>query len=246
MNRIPKRVPAILCLILFCQSCYRDPSFLHPPVHFPIQILEQTPLKSFLDSINGLGSSVQLTIQSVTINNPFIPHAEVPGQAVIGYSFRSSVAGKVTSLGIRLPARAFSHTVSLWDSVTRQILAQADVPSLDSGKFTYVSLSFLNRAVDIQPDHPYIVGFNSLANGSALNTYSSGNNIYSLNGIYHFFQGGNSLTPIIPFTKGAISFESYYYLPYNSILSLPSPAEVQAITNTNLVSGLCDIGFIPK
>ena len=245
MNPKLKLMPAVLCVIILCQSCTKDFSKL-PPLPFPIQLNEQTPFKSFIDSINGLGSSVQLGLLRVTINSPFFPHEAVPGQAIIGYSFRSSVAGKVTSLGVLLPSQGFTHNVILWDSINYQILAQADVPSLDSGKFTFVSLALVNQSVPIQPNHPYIVTFNSLYNGSALNTYSSGNNIYLLNGIYHFFAGGNTLMPIIPFTQGAITYESVYSLDYNNILSQLSPAQAQVITNTSLVPGVCDIGFTPN
>ena len=243
MTQRLKLMPAVLCLIMICQSCIKN---VLPPIPFPIQLNEQTPFKSFIDSINGLGSATQLGILRVTINSPFFAHEAVPGQSIIGYSFRSSVSGKVTSLGVLLPAQGFIHNVILWDSINYQILAQADVPSLDSGRFTYVSLTLANQAVAIQPNHGYIVTFNSLNNGSALNTYSNGNNIYLLNGIYHFFAGGNSLTPILPFTQGAITYEASYSLPYNNILSLPPLAQAQVITDASLIPGVCDIGFTPN
>src|SRR5436305_13139707 len=107
MSRIAKRTLAVLSVILFCQSCFRDPALLPPPIPFPIQSIEQTPFRSFLDSMHRLLNTDELAIISVTINSPFFPHQELPGQAVIGYSFRSSVPGKITSLGIYLPARGF-------------------------------------------------------------------------------------------------------------------------------------------
>jgi hypothetical protein len=246
MSQRSKLISAILCLILFCQSCHRDPFLLQPPVHFPVQSIEQTPFKAYIDSLHSLGDKAVLGIVAGTINNPSFPHAEVPGQDVIGFAFRCLVAGRVTSLGIFLPSHGFSHTVFLLDSASQKLLAQADVPSIDSGRFTYVSLALANQAVNIQANHGYIVAFNTLYNGSALNTYSTGNNIYNLYGTYDL-TNNNQLSPIMPFTQKSVSFEGYYTQPYNNILSLPIfPTDVQFITNTSSVFGVCDISFIPN
>ena len=66
---------AVLCLIVFCQSCYKDPALLPPPVVFPIQSIEQTPFKSFIDSVQSLPNT-DLGLIRVTIVSPFFPHAQ--------------------------------------------------------------------------------------------------------------------------------------------------------------------------
>ncbi|MBS1948977.1 MAG: DUF4082 domain-containing protein [Bacteroidetes bacterium] len=170
--------------------------------------------------------------------------AQIKGQALIGYCFRSSKAGEVTALGILLPGQGYSHNVSLWDSVTYQVLADVNVPNLNTKKFTYVSLALLNKSVDIQPNHPYIVCFNSLAQGSPLNFASRGNNIYQLHAeILNPFVATTPL--VIPFTSGAITFESDFIVTYNSIY-VPNPALVGESTNDQRVFGICDIGFMSK
>ncbi len=168
------------------------------------------------------------------------------GQAEVGYAFRSGAAGAVTSLGVLLPTTGFSHTVTLWDSATGQMMAQADVPTLSGGKWTYVSLALNGQAVAIQANHGYIIAFNSLAVGNAVETASGGNEIYILDGIYTGGGGGPKL-PILPFTHGAITYEQYYLVNYNTPLTspiFPPTTSTEFFSNFD-VPGVCDIGFIP-
>jgi hypothetical protein len=199
-----------------------------------IQNLEEHPFKGQLDGLflqNG--------------NVPVIQDEHVPGQAIVAYTFRSSVAGAVTSLGVLLPAAGYEHTVTLWDSEGGQILAQAEVPTLDPGHWTYVNLAIVNQEVIIQPDHDYIVGFNTLAVGNAINSESLGNWVYLMNGIN--IGGPVGQVALFPFTNGVITFENYYTVFYDEPnVRLPFPGSSESDPYGPFSApGVCDIGFIP-
>jgi hypothetical protein len=222
------------------------------PVNAPIPItilrsLEQFPFHRYLDSSFALArDTIYLTITPVSLLDPNIPHAEVPGQAEIAYAFRTSAPAAVTSLALLLPASGYSHTVTLWDSATGEVLAQTNVPSLDSGHWTSVSLAITNQAVPIQPGKGYIVGYNTLAIGGTIDTYSPGNALYLLYGIYDFSQGPDksSFRPIMPFTEGLISFEGIWQNAYDRPLRMSSPGATPAASYVNGVPGVIDIGYI--
>ncbi|HVU97648.1 MAG TPA: DUF4082 domain-containing protein [Puia sp.] len=246
----PKLPTAAALLLLVSSSCSKLGQLIPvPPPVGVIQNLEQTPFKTYTDSLFALTSTgTILTISGVALNDNSLPgnSGEYIGQAEIGYAFRSSVDGAVTSLGVLLPTGGFKHTVTLWDSATGQVLAQADVPTLNGGKWTYVSLAVAGQAVPIEAGHGYIVGFNSLAAGNSIGTYSTGNSIYILDGIYTLGGGGPKI-PIVPFTKGPVTFENYYFVAYDTPISNPifPPAGSSANFSAFDVPGVCDIGFIP-
>jgi len=237
-------------MVLVGSSCTKLGQLIPiPPPIGVIQSLEQTPFKTYTDSLFGLSSTgTILTISSVGLNDNSKPGSsgESLGQAEIGYAFRLSVDGAITSLGVLLPATGFKHTVTLWDSATGQVLAQTDVPTITGGKWTYVSLAFAGQAVPVVPNHGYIVGFNSLAVGNSIGTYSTGNDIYILDGIYTLGGGGPKI-PIVPFTKGPVTFENYYLVGYDTPITNPifPPSASSAGFGPFDVPGVCDIGFIP-
>lgn len=225
-----------------------------PPPIGVIQSLEQTPFKSYTDSLfalkvtDNVGSILTIVAVALNDNTQHGSAGEDLGQAEIGYAFRSTVAGAITSLGVLLPTTGYNHTVTLWDSASGQVLAQVDVPTLNGGKWTYVSLALQNQAVIIQPNHGYIVGFNSLAVGNPIETANAGNSIYILDGIYQFFgSGAGAKVPIIPFTRGPVTFENFYMVAYNTPIVnpiFPGGGPGQSIEDFD-VPGVCDIGFIP-
>ena len=237
-------------LLAFSNSCSKLGQIIPIPPPGVLHDLEQTPFKSYTDSIFALsGTGTVLTISAVAINdnNKQGSSGADQGQAEVGYAFRCSVAGAVTSLGVLLPTTGFQHTVTLWDSTTGQVLAQTNVPSINGGKWTYVSLALAGQSVVIQPDHGYIVGFNSLAVGNPINTFNAGNEIYILDGIYTGGGAGPKL-PILPFTRGPITFENYYLVNYDTPVPMPifPPTAASAFSSNFDVPGVCDIGFIPQ
>jgi Domain of unknown function (DUF4082) len=242
----PKLVLLAALSLAFASSCTKVPIVNLPFPNPVLHSLEQDPFQHYLDSVFGLGNGVILTITAVQLNDPLSKsNSSDNGQAVVAYPFRSSVAGAVTSLGIFVPTTGTRHTVTLWDSASGQVLAQAEVPSLESGRWTYISLLETNQEVILQPDHGYIVGFNTLAIGDVINTPNPNNGIYILDGIY--LNGGEGKAPIVPFTSGPITFEAYYIDFYDNPFA-PPPFPGTSFTNTIGafdVPGVCDIGFIP-
>ena len=212
-----------------------------------IQALEQDPVQSYTDSLSNLTNGTDLTIQGVAVNDLLKVHGgEDSGQAIIAYGFHSSGYGAVVSLGVKLPGTGYEHTVTLWDSATFQVLAQAEVPTITGGKWTYVDLAIVNQAVPIQPNHGYIVGFNSLAVGNAINTPDPGNSIFVLYGLFTQAGAGPNM-PIFPFTRGEITFDAYGINYYDNP-NIPMPYPLVSLANEGtlqLIPGLVDIGYIP-
>ena len=243
----PKLLCAAAVSLVLAAGCTKIGQIL--PI-IPITVihdLEQDPVQSYTDSLFNVGNGTILAIQSVALNDVLNPTGGADaGQAVIAYAFRSSGHGAVTSLGVRLPSTGYEHTVTLWDSATLQVLAQAEVPTITGRNWTYVDLAIVNQEVVIQPDHGYIVSFNSLAVGNTINKPDPGNSIYILNGIYTG-GGGGPVVSIFPFTRGDITFEAYGTTFYdNPLLRVPDPRV--GFTETGVIQtipGLVDIGYIP-
>ena len=240
-------IPFLGGMILALGACSKVTSPTPLPI---IHAAEQDPFKQYLDSSLAIKNpQISLTIQAAPINFGFSNVDVVYGQALIGYAFRTSAPVSVTSLGVLLPATGYRHTVALWDSATGHVLVEADVTSLDSGRWTYQSLTLNGQPVDISPGKGYVVGFNSLANGSALLTTSPGNEIYWLNGILDLLPAGDKLRPIFPFTKGLITYEGFWQTNYFSPIttkSLPFPGGTTAAINAQIIPGVCDIGYVPQ
>ncbi len=149
-----------------------------------------------------------------------------------------------------MPTTGVQHNVALWDSASGQVLAVAQVPSLDSGQWTYLSLVPTNQEVIIQANHGYIVGFNSLAIGDQINVPNTNNGVYFFDGIYtNNIAGGGGVgkVPIVPFTEGPITYENYYTAYYDDPNARP-PYPGTSFSNpfgAFDLPGVCDIGFIP-
>ena len=248
--KTPTRLVALASVLTMAiSSCSKIPVNAPIPINpIILQPLEKFPFQRYLDSSLALVSqNIDLTLTPGTLIDPAVLHAEVPGQAEIAYAFRTNTPAAVTSLALLLPAHGYSHTVTLWDSATGAVLAQTTVPSLDSGKWTSVSLALQNQSVIIQPGKGYILGYNTLAIGSAIGTLSPGNNVYDLFGIFDFSQGADKsqFRPILPFTEGAITFETQWMIDYDTPISAPIfPGTTSPNGSDNSVFGLIDIGYI--
>jgi hypothetical protein len=256
MYTIKKTFPTALAALLAIAitSCSKVP-LTNPPIPLPnILSLEVFPFQDYLDSLNALATdSINTQTIATYLYDPLIAHAEVPGQEELAYAFRTSVPGAVTSLGILEPATGYTHTVTLWDSATGEVLAQAYVPSLDSGRWTYVSLALTGQEVPIAANHGYIVGFDSRSQGGPIGTATPGNNIYIIMGIFdnRSNPAGFGYSNIDPFTSKTFSFEGEYMTFYNNSTPLVGPPFPGGLNNLNgdpynNLFGICDIGFIPE
>jgi hypothetical protein len=234
-------------------SCSKVP--INPPIPLPnIHSLEEFPFQDYLDSLNALAAdSINTETIATYLYDPLIQHQEVPGQAELAYAFRTSVAGAVTSLGVLEPAAGYNHTVTLWDSATGEVLAQALVPSLNSGRWTYVSLALTGQEVPIEANHGYIVGFDSRAQGNSISVANPGSDIYIIMGVFDNRSNpvGFGYSNIDPFASKTFSFEGEYMIFYNGTTPLvgppfPNSPNGEQDDPQNNLYGICDIGFIPE
>ena len=244
----------LLLIVVFVPAMVINSCSKVPPTNAPIPItvlksFEQFPFQDYLDSLNALATDSQHVIYtSGSLIDPYVLHGEIPGQAECAYVFRTSVSGVVTSLAVLEPATGYTHTVTLWDSATSVVLAQANVPSLDSGHWTSVSLVLNGLEVPIQANHGYIVGFNTLALQSTISTGEVSDFIYVINGVYDFRQtptGDNNGYYILPFVSKSFTFEGEYVVEYDPNIPLTGPPFNGFSSNTNNLIGTVDIGFIP-
>jgi hypothetical protein len=236
--------------LLAATSCSKVPITSLPLPPSPIlKSLQQFPMERYLDSSFALSSdTIFLTLSAAGIDDPTIQHAEVPGQAEFAISFRTSVAAALTSLALDLPDSGFTHTVTLWDSTTGAVLAQSDITTRISGKWSSVNLALLGQAVQLVPGNGYILGLNSLAVGNAEDAPGPGNEIFVLYGIYDFSQGPakSSLRNIMPIVEGPITFESTWIVYFDPPATAPAfPGTQPTSGDPHTVSGLVDFGYIP-
>lgn len=245
-NLLPMSALLSLLVISSCSKIPITPPIVPNPII--LQSLEKFPFQRYLDSSLALSSQgIDLSLIPGTLIDPST-HTETPGQAELALAFRTNTPAIVTSLALLLPAGGYSHTVTLWDSATGTVLAQTAVPSKDSGKWSSISLALINQQVVIQPDKGYILGYNSLAIGNSIGTYSPGNSVYNLYGIFDFSKNdGGTFRPILPFTEGAITFEAGWMINYNTPVG-PSifPGSIAPNESVNSLFGLPDLGYISQ
>lgn len=245
---------AVGLFMLAISSCNKIDQLL-PTLPYA-QSIEQTPFQSWLDSAMNLGSdSLALTLNPVGLNDVLKPGPglAMPGQAEVAYAFRAADSGVVVALGVLVPAPGFQHTVTLWDSTSGTVLAQANVLSVDTATWRYVSLALTNQEVVIQPNHGYIVGFNTLAVGNPIDGESPGNLMYFISGYWDTqssIPAPGEWLPIFPFTEHGITFEGSYLVFYDTPIApvFPQgaayPGIVPGSLGVNQTPGVCDIGFI--
>lgn len=204
-------------------------------------------MMSYLDSLEALTIATDSTgvLVSVTGVNPLAPKAPdtINGQAELAFAFRTSAPGFVNALGVDVPEGGYTHTVTLWDSATGAVLAQADVSSMSAG-WSFIDLQPASY-VALQVDHGYIMGYNSAAIGSALNSNDPGNFVYRIMGLYDFKVPVpvGALVPLFPMTYKSFTIEGSYQVPYGEPISAPLFPSGNANTSTNAFFGACDIGF---
>jgi len=245
-HRLLKFLPA-LSLALLLQSCAKDGltvsspivplansiPLLIPPIH---PITSQQPFQAFITTYN-----VPLTNNDEAL---FLGSGALDdnSNAEIGFAFRSNVAGTAIGLGILLPTTGFSHMVTLWDSATQVELASIAVPNNSKTAFTYAAFT---TTVPIQANHPYVVGYNTLAIGNANGSSSPGDWIYSVQGI--FVDGGQgSDLPEYPFREGNITVENVFYNNYGTgrVPANLFPTTIASWEEwNNGYFGLCDLEF---
>jgi hypothetical protein len=255
-GRLIRLLPAFSLVFVFAgllQGCAKD-SFTLSPVPFPapspfpphpINLYPtQTPFQAFVTKYNVPVTTTSESIWFSTVDFGTYTRSGtlIYSEAELGFAFRSSVAGTALGLGTMLPATGYAHTVTLWDSATQVVLATATVTGQSASVFTYSNFA---ATVAIQANHGYVVGYNTLAIGIPLDTFSTGNDFYLVDGILVDGGQGNNI-PLFPFTEGAITVENAFSLKYGDGQPPTNlfPAASDWGTPGNGFFGLCDIAFM--
>lgn len=246
---IPSFVAACLSTFL-ASSCVKTSVILPGPPGSVIKSLEKFPFQEFLDSAAGelAAGNIRYSFTVATLTNITVgSNFGAPSQAELALAFRTSQLAHLTSLALLLPASGFTHTVTVWDSASGTVLAQINVPSLNAGHWTSVSLAAVNKAIALIPGRGYIVGYNSLAIGSTINSASPGNQLFNWDGIFYVNDNGGKgeTLPILPFTKGVITFEAGWEMDYYTSITTPIfPGKKSPNESPQSLYGMVDIGYI--
>lgn len=105
------------------------------------------------------------------------------GNFEMGYTFSTSVNGKITQLGCKMPNPG-TYTVSLWEKDTKKLLRQKSIEQSSPEKFTLVNVDELV----VEKDKRYVVSVNNTIGGQAKS--------------YYIIKNGSS--NIFPLTRGSV------------------------------------------
>jgi hypothetical protein len=255
-RRLVRLQPALSLVLLFAgllQGCVKDSFVISPvptPIPTPVPIHPinyyptQTPFQAFVTKydVPFTNTSESIGLSAGDFDTYTRSGTLVYSAAELGFAFRSSVSGTILGLGTMLPATGFAHTVTLWDSATQLVLATATVTNQSPSIFTYADFS---ATVPIHADHGYVVGYNTMAIGNPVNSSSTGNDFYLVNGIYVDGGQGSDLA-LFPFTEGSITVENAFEFNYGDGEPPANlfPAASNWSSQANGFFGLCDIAFM--
>lgn len=216
----------------------------------PLLLLhERFPMTSYLDSLETLTlakDSTTIVLDITGVGFPSPGPDTINGQAELAFAFRTSAPGFVNALGVYVPEVGYTYTVTLWDSATGTVLAQADIYSASAG-WSYIALQAASY-VQLQPDHGYIMGYNSAPVGEPLNSNELGGGVYRIFGLYDFKVPvpESALVPLFPMIYKSFTIEGSYEVDYREPISAPLFPTGNANGNTNGFAGACDIGFFQQ
>lgn len=251
--RLLPRLSIVFLIAVLLQGCAKD-SFTISPVPFPppspfpphpINLYPtQTPFQAFVTKYNVPVTNTSESIVFTKVDFGLYTRSGtlIYDEAELGFAFRTSVSGSIIGLGTMLPATGYAHTVTLWDSATQVVLATTTVTGQSASAFTYEDFASI---VPIQANHGYVVGYNTLAIGIPVDTFSTGNYSYLIDGIYVDGGQGNNI-PLFPFTEGTITVENAFEFNYGDGQPPANlfPAASNWATPGNGFFGLCDIAFM--
>jgi hypothetical protein len=236
--------PVVALALVFVSSCNKLITL--PGAPSPVQHPFLTYV-AYLQGLNITNDSELVTYIPVLLNDQ-TTKATGTGQAEYAFAFRSANPGVISQLGIYAPIGGVTHTVTLWDSATGQVLVQLNITTNAPGEWTYSPVGQPNQVLGIEANHGYIIGFNTLPVGIPINSDTLAKEIYAFNGIYDFKANappGN--LPMLPFTEFGITFEGWYLVEYITPISapiFPPPGSFQSYDLIAFFSPL-DIEFTP-
>lgn len=250
-NTTPRRVVRLLLVMTFAallQSCEKQgltasaistPVITPTPYPGPVNVTTM-PFNEFMTTWIAPPTNTNTVIQLL----PELTGGTTIDNFEMGFAFRSSAAGTVTSLGTWLPFTGFPHQVTIWDSATQTILATATVTGTSTSAFTYSNVS---STVSIKANHGYVVGFNTLPIGSPVDQFSEGSAYEDIEG-FMVDRGASPYKPMLPFNEGDITVENTFVYNYGAG-AVPAnlfPKPVSWNTNFNLILGAVDIIFTTR
>ena len=136
----------------------------------------------------------------------------------LGYVFGSSVRGKITQIGCKMPELG-TYTVSIWEQNTKKLLRQKTVEQSSPEKFVLVNVDELI----VEKDVKHVISINTVIGGKAKKFYTI----------------ANANTDIFPIARGSILIQQSVYK--NAITSIFPDGG----SETGRMYGYSDFTFIP-
>ncbi|MBX2940087.1 MAG: DUF4082 domain-containing protein [Ferruginibacter sp.] len=189
-----------IAIILTGSACKKDDEKVRETV-------TETPLKTSIESKG---------IVDVTVINGIGPY-------IFGNKFYTSVDGKITKLGCRMPEMS-DYIVTLWDFATKTSLAQATVTTTNADSFSYASIS----PVTIAASTRHVVPIFTINAAGVPKMY------------YHFYKGPTAINSIYPYTYGKVTIEAGLAITSGSAIIMP---EYYAPLDLPYIRGVADFQF---
>lgn len=171
------------------------------------ETVTETPLKTSIESKG---------IVDVTVTNGI-------GAYIFGSKFYTSVDGKITKLGCRMPEMS-DYIVTLWDFATKTSLAQAIVTTTNPDSFSYASIS----PVTIKESTRYVVSVFAINAAGIPKKY------------YHFYKAPTAINSIYPYTYGKVTIEVGLARSSGSAVVMP---DIYGSNDLPYIRGVADFQF---
>lgn len=209
-----KAVHLLVLALVLLQACTKSDGVVAPAI--PPRT-DETPLATLLKNSPG----------------DYVLQTHAPQAKELGYLFVPLKKGRIYALGIRMPQVGESFKVTLWDTLTRQVVKQKTILNQSTTGFTYIDLSASgnNEEVDVEKNRAYIISVNTAP-------LSAG----TPNRQWYLMSRARS-EDFLPLTRNNIQILAGRY----SSMDAPGPTypdkDHLSVFGLHLVFGLVDIGY---
>lgn len=206
---------AMIFLALGLNSCKKNP--------LPGSYKEELPFGEYLYylMLKNQPGGPELNVENVN---------GIEGALEIGYTFTPPVACMLDTLGAMMPDSGKTYSVSLWDSLTHELLVRRDIKITNTSFFNYVDLGTDSKV--LQANHTYMVSINT-GHISDVSPNPIGDSYYEL------IQKGGS---IFPFTGYPHLIN--YNKEYTEHTGFSGPQYPTSLWPFDyVVTGFCDVGL---
>lgn len=209
-----KKITILFFTVVIFYSCNKGDSVIAPAI--PPRV-DETPLASVLNA-----DSVQynLAIHDVQAKE-------------LGYLFVPSKKGKIYAMGIRMPQAGLSYIVTLWDTLTHQVIKQKTIVNQFVSGFSYIDLgsASINEEIDVTANHAYIISVNTAA-------VTAG----TPNRQWYMLSKKNG-ADFLPLAKGHIQILQGRYSSVDATTPTFPDKDNSSVFGLHLLFGLVDIGY---